>query len=99
NVELVESALTQPARKKPVFDAILVEGAVQHLPLAVLGQLKEGGRIAYVQNVALRPGAQTGLGRLTIARKQSGTLTGTALGEAGVSVLPGFVAPQGVSFA
>jgi protein-L-isoaspartate(D-aspartate) O-methyltransferase len=103
NVELIESRLAEPAIYGPAFDAVLIEGAVQAIPPSVLDQLKEGGRIAYVQNRGLRPdhsaGALNGTGTLMAGRKQQGRLTATPMFEASAALLPGFATLPAFQFA
>ena len=102
NVELVETSLAAP-KLEGTFDAILIEGAVQHVPAHIAALLAEGGRLAYVGNRALRQdglrGAATGLGTLCIALKRSGGLVSMPLTEAGVTLLPGFAEESAFHFA
>ncbi|WP_411957946.1 protein-L-isoaspartate O-methyltransferase family protein [Paracoccus homiensis] len=46
NVAVLQAELAQGCPKQGPYDAILVEGAVEEVPPAILEQLKEGGRIA-----------------------------------------------------
>ncbi|WP_101065441.1 protein-L-isoaspartate O-methyltransferase family protein [Roseovarius salinarum] len=46
NVVVHQGPLTEGAAKHGPYDVIVVEGAVEDLPDALTGQLKEGGRIA-----------------------------------------------------
>ena len=103
NITIIEDKLTKPLADGPAFDAMLIEGAVQEIPPSLPAQLKEGGRLAYVENRALRQdtlgGAPTGLGTLIIARRQAGTLTRTPIMEAGGTLLPGFATSPAFRFA
>ncbi len=102
NVELIESPLIKP-RVTGHFDAILIEGAVQQIPQPIHNLLKgSGGRLAYVENRALRSdglkGAATGLGTIKIFVKHGSSLSTAALTEAGVTLLPGFATPAAFHF-
>ncbi|HZP21196.1 MAG TPA: protein-L-isoaspartate O-methyltransferase [Bauldia sp.] len=48
NVNLVTGPLNQGVQNEAPFDAILVEGAVEQVPDALLNQLTEGGRLVAV---------------------------------------------------
>ena len=102
NIELVESALNTPV-VDGVFDAILVEGAVDAVPQSILKRLAEGGVIAWVEHRARRAdgvrGMPIGLGAIQVACKRSGAMKTKQLGEAGVAVLPGFAAAESFTFA
>lgn len=46
NVAVLQKALAEGDAKQGPYDAILIEGAVEEVPPAILEQLKDGGRIA-----------------------------------------------------
>lgn len=46
NVAVLHGPLTEGNARQGPYDAILIEGAVEEVPPAILDQLKEGGRIA-----------------------------------------------------
>ncbi|MEJ0009075.1 MAG: protein-L-isoaspartate O-methyltransferase [Alphaproteobacteria bacterium] len=102
NVETLLRRLEEAAVGLPSFDAILIEGAVQQVPRSIIAALREGGRLAYVENRALRPAATgraaTGLGTLMAALKRGGQVTASALTEAGVTLLPGFARHETFQF-
>jgi protein-L-isoaspartate(D-aspartate) O-methyltransferase len=91
NVELVCSRMRdgQPARSP--FDVIFINGAVEHVPESLIGQLADGGRL-----VCIVADGAAGQARLLIKR-------GDAVSErrpfnAQVPVLPGFENARSFSF-
>ncbi|HAW48815.1 protein-L-isoaspartate O-methyltransferase family protein [Roseovarius nitratireducens] len=83
NVVMVEGALSAGAPDHGPYDVILVEGAVEHLPEAITGQLKEGGRIACLFS-------EDALGVIRIGYKIDGRMNWRDAFNAGAPVLPGF---------
>ncbi len=82
-IAIVDGKLTEGHPDDAPYDIILIDGAVEELPEAIIDQLADGGRIA----TAL---AEGGVTRLAV-----GTRSGKAFGmrpfaDAAVSVLPGF---------
>ena len=73
------------------YDQILIDGAVEHLPTAILGQLAEGGRLG----AAL---IDRGITRLIVGRKAGGAFGYLSIGDAGVPALPGFSRPKAFTF-
>lgn len=82
-VSLHKAALAEGAAGKGGFDAILVEGAIEVLPEAIAGQLKEGGRIAAL----FQEGA---LGICRIGHKIDGAIAWRFAFNASAPVLPGY---------
>lgn len=76
------------------YDVILIEGAVQHVPPAILDQLAEGGRLATVI-AAASPGT---LGLAQVIVKDGGVATGRPIFDAGTPALPGFASPPRFTF-
>jgi protein-L-isoaspartate(D-aspartate) O-methyltransferase len=70
------------ARNAP-FDAILIEGGVQHLPDAILTQVKEGGRIVCIFIKGRMGTAQVGY-------KIDGNMSWRSAFDATAPILPGF---------
>jgi protein-L-isoaspartate(D-aspartate) O-methyltransferase len=68
------------------YDVILIEGAVEHVPDALTGQLAEGGRLLAV----LASGRRGVLGRAVRRLKVSGTVTEVPLFDAGTPPLAEF---------
>lgn len=83
NVVLHEAPLTEGAPDMGPYDAILVEGAVEHLPEAITNQLKEGGRIAALF-------VEGRLGTVRIGYRIDGQINWRFAFNAGAPVLPGF---------
>jgi protein-L-isoaspartate(D-aspartate) O-methyltransferase len=73
------------------YDLILIDGAVEHVPEAVIKQLVDGGRLG----AALVDG---GVVRLIIGQKVSGAFGYFSIGDAGVAALPGFSKPRVFQF-
>jgi len=83
NVVMTAGTLAGGAPDHGPYDAILVEGAVEHLPDALAGQLKEGGRIGCLF-------AEGELGVVRIGYKIDGHMNWRYAFNAGAPVLPGF---------
>lgn len=73
------------------YDVILFDGAIEHVPPAIVDQLAEGGRLA-------APLIQNGVVRLAIGRKASGAFGIASFADAGAPRLPGFAIPPAFSF-
>ncbi|OYX41523.1 MAG: protein-L-isoaspartate O-methyltransferase [Rhodobacterales bacterium 32-67-9] len=83
NAAVIEGALALGAAKHGPYDAIVVEGAAEEVPGAILAQLKEGGRIACL----FMEGA---LGLCRIGHKIDGAVSWRFAFNASAPVLPGF---------
>lgn len=83
NVALVESPLVDGAARLAPFDVILLDGAVDRVPPAIIDQLAEGGRLVAVIRAA-------GIGRATLMTRQAGILASRVAFDAAVPRLPGF---------
>ena len=83
NVILHVGPLTEGASQHGPYDVILIQGAVEQIPDAILDQLKEGGRIGCL----FMEGA---LGVVRIGYKIDGDLTWRFAFNASAPVLPGF---------
>ncbi|MGE0153615.1 MAG: protein-L-isoaspartate O-methyltransferase [Reyranellaceae bacterium] len=75
------------AEHKP-YDVIVIGGAVEIMPAALLDQLAEGGRLVAV----VTDGQPMGVARLY--RKVAGAVSSRPLFDAGCRLLPGFGRPQ-----
>jgi len=84
--------LEQGAAPGP-YDVILIEGAVQLVPQAILDQLADGGRLTTI--IAGPPGA---LGVAQLFVKEGGVASGRPLFDAGTPSLPGFAPPPRFTF-
>ncbi|MGH1329754.1 MAG: protein-L-isoaspartate O-methyltransferase family protein [Paracoccaceae bacterium] len=85
NVAVVCGDVAQGAPKHGPYDVITLQGAVEHLPEAILDQLKEGGRIACLF-------AEGALGIMRIGYKIDGALTWRFSFNAAAPVMAGFEA-------
>ena len=90
-IRWVEGPLSAGAPDAAPFDRIIVEGAIETLPDALVHQLAEGGRLVAAQ----RDGAVT---RLVEGVKTGGTLALRSFADMDVAPLPGFAAPAGFRF-
>jgi protein-L-isoaspartate(D-aspartate) O-methyltransferase len=77
--------------KDAPYDFILLDGAVEEIPAALVKQLRDGGRLA---------GAivDRGVTRLVIGRVAGGALGLRSLADADVDTLPGFERPRAFTF-
>lgn len=88
NVAVLHAPLTEGAPKQGPYDVILIEGAVQDIPAAIVAQLREGGRIAAL----FTEGA---LGVARIGTRQNGQLSWRYSFNAKAPMLPGFGLQRG----
>src|SRR5215210_4261105 len=70
------------------YDLILIDGAVEFIPDAIVEQLADGGRLG----AAL---AENGITRLIVGQKVAGAFGYLSIADAGVAPLPGFTSPRG----
>lgn len=87
NVVPIEGELIAGCPDQAPYNAILIEGAVDTVPQAILDQLAEGGRLAAVVT-------ENGVGRATIYRKDGGVLSHRVLFDARVPALAEFRKPK-----
>ena len=73
------------------YDLILIDGAVEHLPDAIIEQLSDGGRLG----TAL---VDRGVTRLIVGQKVAGAFGYLSIADAGVAPLPGFSRPRAFTF-
>jgi len=91
NVEVVEGRLEDGHKAGAPYDLILVEGAVEVVPEALLGQLGEGGRLVAVVGYGRSASA-------TVFTKADGDVGDRPAFDADVPPLPGFRRPKGFVF-
>lgn len=84
-------AATAASRKRGDFTLLMIDGAIEQLPDALVQRLAEGARVVtgLVRN---------GLTRLATGRKAAGEVGLLPLAEIGIPVLPEFAAKKGWSF-
>jgi protein-L-isoaspartate(D-aspartate) O-methyltransferase len=87
NVTLVKAPLARGHAKSAPYDLILVDGAIETVPDALIAQLKDGGRLA----AAI---LDHGVARLSIGRKAGQGFGMTAVSDWEAARLPGFEKPR-----
>ena len=90
-VRIAEGPLEAGHKAGAPYSIILFDGAVEHLPDAIVKQLADGGRLG----AAL---IDRGVVRLIIGQKVSGAFGHLSIGDAGVAPLPGFTKPRVFQF-
>lgn len=90
-VEIAEGFLDGGHEAGAPYQFILIDGAVDHIPEALVEQLADGGRLG----AAL---SSEGVTRLIIGRKAGGAFGYFSVGDAAVAPLPGFVRPRTFQF-
>lgn len=90
NVAVLQKVLTEGDARQGPYDVILIEGAVEEVPPAILEQLKEGGRIAalFVEGV---------LGVVRIGHRLNGRVNWRYAFNAHAPLLKEFSKEQGFS--
>ncbi|HEY5713512.1 MAG TPA: protein-L-isoaspartate O-methyltransferase [Allosphingosinicella sp.] len=91
NVEVVKGPLAKGHAKGAPYDFVLIDGAVEHVPQAIVDQVVDGGRVALVS-------LDRGVTRLCIGRVVGGALGHNAVADAAAAILPGFEKPRTFSF-
>lgn len=91
NVAVIEAPLTAGSARHGPYDAIVIEGGVEEVPVALTDQLKEGGRIAAI----FMDGP---LGEVRIGHKHDGHVIWRMEFNAGAPVLPGFAREKSFVF-
>jgi protein-L-isoaspartate(D-aspartate) O-methyltransferase len=90
-VEMVKGPLAKGYAKSAPYDFILIDGAAEQVPQAIVAQAKDGGVIA----LAL---LEDGVSRLAVGRVVAGAFGATVFADAETAALPGFEKPRGFSF-
>jgi protein-L-isoaspartate(D-aspartate) O-methyltransferase len=90
-VKVVEGPLERGWADDAPYDQILIDGAVERIPDAIVEQLADGGRLG----AAI---VERGITRLVIGRKVRGGFGTLSIGDAGVPALPGFSRPKAFIF-
>lgn len=91
DIHWIEGPLAAGAPDAGPFDRIIIDGAIDVLPDALVAQLAEGGRIV----AARRDGA---VSRLVQGVKTGGAVALRSFADMDVAPLPGFAAPKGFQF-
>ena len=87
----VQAPLNGGAPDKAPYDVIILDGAVEELPAAIVDQLAEGGRL--VAGIV-----EGGVVRLCLGRKSGGAFGYSSLADIDMVVLPGFAKARGFVF-
>ena len=90
-IHVVDGPLEAGWNKGAPYDQILIDGAVEYIPDAIVDQLANGGRLG----TAL---VDRGITRLIVGRKAAGAFGYVSMSDAGVPVLPGFTRPRAFTF-
>lgn len=90
-VAVTEAPLEKGDSKRGPYQQILIDGAVEQVPDAIVAQLADGGRLG----TAL---VDRGIPRLIVGRKSGGAFGYVSLGDSGSPVLPGFARPKAFTF-
>jgi protein-L-isoaspartate(D-aspartate) O-methyltransferase len=90
-VTLVEGPLHQGHAAGGPYDLILVDGAIECVPDALIAQLADRGRMA----VAM---LDNGVSRLSLGRKAGEGFGTAAFSDAAAAILPGFAKPKTFTF-
>ena len=91
NVKFVKGELTAGHAAGAPYDVILIEGAVEDVPEALIGQLGQGGRLAAIEQ-------GQGMGRAIVLTKSAGAVSKRVAFDAAAALLPGVVRPKGFVF-
>jgi protein-L-isoaspartate(D-aspartate) O-methyltransferase len=88
---VAEGALDKGHPDRAPYDQVLIDGAVEYIPDAIVGQLADGGRLGAAV-------VDRGITRLVVGRKAGDAFGTLSIGDAGVPALPGFKRPQAFTF-
>jgi len=92
NAVIVRGDLRQGAARQGPYNVILINGAVEEIPQAILDQLADGGRLATVMRD--RPG----MGKATLFERFGEAWGRRTLFDAATPILPGFARERGFVF-
>ena len=90
-IDVVEGALEQGWKKGGPYDLILIDGAVEYIPDAIVAQLTPAGRLG--TSIVER-----GVARLVVGRRAGDGFGLHSLADFGAAALPGFAKPRGFTF-
>ena len=90
-IEVVEGPLEDGLKAKGPFHLILIDGAVEHIPEAIITQLADHGRVG----TAL---IDRGVCRLAVGRRAGNGFGLHTMADAGAAPLPGFARPVPFTF-
>lgn len=90
-VQVVEGDSTRGYADGAPYDLILIDGAVEYVPDALIDQLTEHGRLAAAV-------LDQGVSSLAIGRRAGAGFAMAPFADAGAAILPGFVRPKAFTF-
>lgn len=90
-VKLVEGPLNRGYKRGGPYDLVLIDGAIECVPDALVDQLADDGRLA----AAI---LDDGVARISIGRRGGGGFGMVAVTDAASAILPGFEKPRGFTF-
>ena len=90
-IAVVEGPLELGWKKGAPYDLILIDGAIEHIPEAIIAQLTPSGRLA----TAL---VDRGIARLVVGRRAGDGFGTHSMVDAGAASLPGFSKPKSFTF-
>ena len=90
-VRFVHGPLTEGWGEGAPYDLILIDGAVEAVPPAIIAQLADGGRLG----VAI---VEAGVTRLSVGRRAGSGFGLNAFADADATALPGFAPPPAFQF-
>lgn len=91
NVQLIEGDLSVGALAHAPYDVLVIDGAVQHVPQALVDQLRPGGRIVAGLD-------DRGVTRLASGVRSEGGFGLSPFADIDCVVLPGFARPKAFTF-
>lgn len=92
NVAVVEGPLAAGYPSQAPYDVIFLGGAAAQIPETISSQLKEGGRLVFVQT------GQAGVGQATLLMRTEGCVGSRAVFDATTPPLPEFAAKEAFVF-
>lgn len=91
SVTVVEAPLTEGHAEAAPYDLLVIDGAVEQVPAALVAQLAIGAR-------AVSGIVERGVTRLAAGRRSEGGFGLIAFADLDCAILPGFAAPQAFEF-
>lgn len=91
DVKLVEGPLAKGYKGRAPYDLILIDGAVEFVPDAIVAQLAENGRLAAAMLVQ-------GVAQISVGRRGGAGFGMAAVSDAASAILPGFAKPRNFVF-
>ena len=91
NIELVEGPLTEGHKEAAPYDLILIDGAVEFVPDALIEQLVDGGRMG----LAI---LDQGVSRIALGRRAGEGFGVAPITDWASTILPGFSKPKAFNF-